>query len=401
MKKKEMTLTRIYIYSVCAIFIFLKSSSIMHAQPPEREVLSSIGSLVQRSEIVARGIIGETLEPWNDDDIKSVPWNVYMDGVIVAFQPTQTMIGNRSVARDISRVAFIHRKDVPQQGEEVILFLSRKWIDPNLVYYSFDRVDEFEDYKQLDEWVVVGGRRGMLTGNEVILDDLENVIRQYDKHLRKPIDIKRYVYFLAEMREYPNDRVIMDAWGYDWYRTIISGEWQDARQEILEADDLPEAIIRWREMARERSAASLRTRSREEVEATFEEHEWWDAIRSGDKDRIRHAFRLLGNYASHELELYQDLWREDMMDLLESPDADIRVWAASRLVRISEKSAIPVLIQALRSERRVRRSASSIELRRYTGQNIPFDPDAPTDARERMVKAWEEWWERESTRETE
>lgn len=85
-----------------------------------------------------------------------------------------------------------------------------------------------------------------------------------------------------------------------------------------------------------------------------------------------------------------------IVPMLKDLDVFVRMAAARVLGEMGAKSAVPNLIDALEDEQTAVREAAFIALRTITGKDLKFDPQAVDAERTKRVKAWREWWKKES-----
>ena len=86
-----------------------------------------------------------------------------------------------------------------------------------------------------------------------------------------------------------------------------------------------------------------------------------------------------------------------VVPMLKDADVFVRMAAARVLGDLAAKSAVGALIDALEDSETAVREAAFVALRTITGKDLKFDPLAPSDAeRARRVKAWRDWWKKES-----
>ncbi len=85
-----------------------------------------------------------------------------------------------------------------------------------------------------------------------------------------------------------------------------------------------------------------------------------------------------------------------LIAMLEDPDIFVRMATARVLGDIGSEEAIPGLVDALEDEELPVREAANLALCTITGQDLRFEPNAPPAERERRVKAWRDWWKKQS-----
>lgn len=73
--------------------------------------------------------------------------------------------------------------------------------------------------------------------------------------------------------------------------------------------------------------------------------------------------------------------------------------AAQLLGTIGDKRATEPLVKQLRNDDKWVRKESAEALRKVTGQNFGYDPEAEPAQREAAAKKWEEWWNKEKEKE--
>ncbi|MBL8860286.1 MAG: HEAT repeat domain-containing protein [Planctomycetes bacterium] len=82
--------------------------------------------------------------------------------------------------------------------------------------------------------------------------------------------------------------------------------------------------------------------------------------------------------------------------MLKDLDVFVRMATARVLGEMLAKSAVSNLIDALEDSETAVREAAFIALRTITGKDLKFDPQAIDAERAKRVKAWREWWKKES-----
>jgi hypothetical protein len=86
----------------------------------------------------------------------------------------------------------------------------------------------------------------------------------------------------------------------------------------------------------------------------------------------------------------------DRVSLAFEIDKDNRMQAAELLLQLDDVRGLPALIEELESlddAFRWRAPRAISFLRFYTQQDIPFDPNAPSEARRAAATAWRQWWQ--------
>ena len=79
--------------------------------------------------------------------------------------------------------------------------------------------------------------------------------------------------------------------------------------------------------------------------------------------------------------------------VLEDPDLWVRRLAAEVLGKLGGDPALEGLIKALGDAELVVRAAALGSLRKLTGEDNGFDPQASAADRRRAVQRWQAWWE--------
>lgn len=353
---------------------------------------TSLGALVLGSEMIVRGEVGEVAGSWG-----ATIQFVQQRGKLVLVEKSRVLYGPALDSKTIE-AAFGENVDVPAEGTEVILFLSRRWIPE--IHTSRRRLSIEEANRQRSynwgHWKLVGGSRGIIEGSSDRLEYFEQVVDEYVGHLKDELDFVEYVEFLYRLSKSTDERVRIDGWWHDWNRLLGWAEWRDNIAEA-EADELlPGTVVERLEQIRKRAELSISVMSRESAEAVFEEADFYSAVESGDRMRIMLASRdSMGQLSTQELKKYSDLWVPHMRELLHSDDEDIAWSAASLLSVISDPSGAPIMIQRLRDQKSPNPDISLRELQRATGKDFPYDQEAPEDVREAQIQVWEEWWESE------
>jgi hypothetical protein len=84
---------------------------------------------------------------------------------------------------------------------------------------------------------------------------------------------------------------------------------------------------------------------------------------------------------------------------LHDPDIFIRVAAARVLGDVGNPVAVDSLIDALADDVGTVRDAAYLALKAITKRDLPFDPETEDEnERNRRIKAWREWWEKERSK---
>ncbi len=86
--------------------------------------------------------------------------------------------------------------------------------------------------------------------------------------------------------------------------------------------------------------------------------------------------------------------------MLKDPDLFVRMATARVLGDMQSKAAVPALIDALEDGESAVREAVNLSLRSITNKDFKFDPLGVEAERARRVKAWRDWWKKESGSET-
>lgn len=112
---------------------------------------------------------------------------------------------------------------------------------------------------------------------------------------------------------------------------------------------------------------------------------------ASDNNSVRwEAVTALG--ASHDLETVPHL-----APMLKDVDVFVRMAAARVLGEMQAKTAVSALIDALEDNETAVREQAYVALRTITGKDLKFDPLEKVEAeRAKRVKAWREWWKKES-----
>lgn len=83
--------------------------------------------------------------------------------------------------------------------------------------------------------------------------------------------------------------------------------------------------------------------------------------------------------------------------MLKDVDVFVRMAAARVLGEMQAKPAVPALIDTLEDGETAVREAAFVALRTITGKDLKFDPLEKSELeRGKRVKAWREWWKKES-----
>lgn len=85
-----------------------------------------------------------------------------------------------------------------------------------------------------------------------------------------------------------------------------------------------------------------------------------------------------------------------IIPVLKDVDTFVRMEAARVLGNFQETSAVGPLIDALEDEAEVVRGEAVTSLRKITGENFRFDPQAKESERNKRVRSWRDWWEKQA-----
>jgi len=85
-----------------------------------------------------------------------------------------------------------------------------------------------------------------------------------------------------------------------------------------------------------------------------------------------------------------------LVPMLKDLDVFVRMATARVLGEMQAKPAVPALIDTLEDAETAVREAAFIALRTITGKDLKFDAQAIDAERAKKVKAWREWWKKES-----
>ncbi|MBL8693896.1 MAG: HEAT repeat domain-containing protein [Planctomycetes bacterium] len=114
-----------------------------------------------------------------------------------------------------------------------------------------------------------------------------------------------------------------------------------------------------------------------------------DAV--ADEDPVRRAFALNVLGAMGDRRVIETL-REATRD----PEPSVRYEAARSCMRLGEWSVLGVLVDGLQDESVYRRTLCHDALRKNTGVDFGFQPQAPTEERAAAVAKWRSWWSQHS-----
>ena len=81
----------------------------------------------------------------------------------------------------------------------------------------------------------------------------------------------------------------------------------------------------------------------------------------------------------------------------EGGSAGYELERARALLRLGDWSAIPTLIEGMRSEFRWTRALSAQTLYESTRERFGFDPNGSEESRAAAIVKWEEWWQRRAS----
>jgi hypothetical protein len=81
-----------------------------------------------------------------------------------------------------------------------------------------------------------------------------------------------------------------------------------------------------------------------------------------------------------------------LLPVLKDNDPFVRRICAAGLGELGAREAVGGLIDALTDQESIVRDASYRSLRKLTGQNLAFDPEASAEKRAEGVRRWNEWW---------
>lgn len=84
-----------------------------------------------------------------------------------------------------------------------------------------------------------------------------------------------------------------------------------------------------------------------------------------------------------------------LIPMLRDEDLFVRMATTRALMDLSAKAGVPGLIDTLEDASSPVREAAMVALRRITGREFGFEPQAAVSQRATRVKAWREWWNKE------
>lgn len=284
-----------------------------------------------------------------------------------------------------------------QQGQLAILFVSSEsFTDAADIFNSF----RF-DYQSRDagepigaDIEITGGGRGVIQEDGVFFSEALAAIHGYWSHLRKlPRDALGYAAFLSSLTTSRVDRVRDDA-NRDLRILIRYGDASFLKQ-LSQALFLNEqskeylnGILKWRE-----SGSPRPVRDMQPTEADW--NHWMDAL--GSTSRVTRLSALAEMLRPERREVVASSsarWHDKVLPLIESPEEDIRTYAAILLSYTSDKCAVGALINRLQSDEPYRRKAVWEALDQVVGDSCPrFDPDASREQREESIKQLRKWIE--------
>lgn len=350
---------------------------------------STIGELARRSEAI---LIGTIVSHGGRGT----------NGSLFTVRVERVLIGARTRSGDEVDIEAAPGVEIPDAGTRCLVCISKKTVMSTLYYSArpWPTVDTLPG-KDASFWRLMGDERGLFTASNEQLNVIATAFEEdIAWHRARTLSVAQYSIIINGRLESNHGRLKEDA---QFDLPMFFGQVYRHHAGAIEANgSIPPAIkeryLSWDER-RQEAKKRIRTRSRDEVEKMFRDMGFYEAIASSDEDRICASFRLFGDLAQHEMELYKDLWVPQLLRLLESESFDLKNWAADYLARIKypDPRVYEVLIAGLRHPSRMLFAAISLEL--ATEQyDLPVDPDAPAEVRERQVRAWESWWEQEGRR---
>ncbi len=84
--------------------------------------------------------------------------------------------------------------------------------------------------------------------------------------------------------------------------------------------------------------------------------------------------------------------REHLLPMLKDPDLFVRRLTAEGLSGFKHVTTVDALIVALADPEGIVRHTAYTSLKKLTGQNIAFDPEASASARNSAQRKWRDWW---------
>ena len=87
------------------------------------------------------------------------------------------------------------------------------------------------------------------------------------------------------------------------------------------------------------------------------------------------------------------LVREHLLPMAKDPDMFVRRLTVEGLREFHHSSCVDTLLVALADPEPIVRDTAYDSVKELTGQNIPFDADAPRDSRLAAQRRWQDWWD--------
>lgn len=241
---------------------------------------------------------------------------------------------------------------------------------------------------------LVGGMRGMIQMDASSVPDISKVITNYWTYLRQvPRDVMGYAVFLSSLATSSVERVRDDA-GHDMKFLIRYGDPSFLKQLAAtvplsrQSKGYLDEILKWKE-----DGSPLAVRDVRPAEADW--LRWLSALDSTSHvTRLSALAEMLRPERREVVAQSSERWHGKVLSLIESPDEQVRTYAAILLSYVSDKRALNVLIDGLQAEALYRRQAAWDALERVGGRSCPrFSPDAPREQREESVKQLRKWFD--------
>jgi len=355
-------------------------------------ITSTVGQLSRKCQAIVDGSIVEgdggkhKKENQSSGDVMDTGLEIEVDEVVWG----DTSLKGKSIP-----VRILQRVPPPEAGFQGWMFLTRKPLQPDLGILRGEMSVDDLDMEETPYWVLAGGKRGCISGSEDFMKELQSYVETsigfYRDHTVEPIEMAK---MLALMNDSRYTHLSKDAYiDFSAFLTSLTRSQQD---DLMQREDFPPQIRERLNRIRERRKQdTTRTRSRAEFKSALEEVDFRDAMESGEPDRIKGALKVLGRFAPHEYNLYEDLWAPHLRPLLKHNELDVRVCVAGELAELKnpDPSVVNVLIEALRDS--YWRNLVQGSLRRATGKDFPYDPTASEEKKEAQIEKWKRWWEDE------
>lgn len=283
---------------------------------------------------------------------------------------------------------------LPTLAQNVVVFASPIPFDPaNLQAYRWSYEEHFPANTAMEPVLyTVGGIRGVIALDQTSEQTLMTSIGHYWQQLRGPTrSFDTYVSFLTSAQTSTVERVSQDA-RRDLMLLIRFADIPTLRElsqkGLLneEGRTYLEKILTWKEKGEPANVRDMTPKDEDLIA-------WRQALGEGTDSMLLHALtEMLMSERRSWIESKSTIWHEDVANLLSNKNPTVRGLSALLLNAVHDDRALPVLIEMLRSDDVDWRSAAWKELKVKCGDNVSFDPNALSVAREESVKAVENWF---------